>query len=77
MWGRGDGALEGTDRVRAVGTFFPRLLVWFTIRVVGTGVGEFDLEGIAEEGAVNLVVIAVGAPFLIVPSNDSRPSSVE
>lgn len=45
--------------------------------MVGPGVGEAGLEGIAEEGIVDLVVVTAATLFLIVLSNDSRPSSVE
>lgn len=60
-----------------VGSLFPTFPVCFTIRVAGPGVGEVDLEGIAKEGVVNLVVAAGVTLFLIVPSDDFRPSSVE
>lgn len=79
--GRGS-AVEGTAPAGTAGSFFPALPTGFTVRMVGPGTGEFDSGGI-EEAVVDLVVVVVVVVmvvvtlFLIVPSNDLRPSSTE
>lgn len=73
---RGDGTSEGTGRVGAVGSLFPTFVVRFVVLVVGPGVGEVGLGGIAEGGVDSTVVTTVVTLFLIVLSKDSRPSSV-
>ena len=76
MGGGGGEGSENVGRVEGVGSC-PTLFEELTIRVVGPEAGVVRQSEIAEDAAVDFVIVVVVAPFVIVLSSDPRRRSGE